>query len=85
VLFWGLGDLAASYGKNGNIGGKLMDDARRKLVDACRKYNKIAGIFAHSNDVANQYIEEGYRFIGLGNDIKFLNQGLSDSLMRIKR
>jgi 4-hydroxy-2-oxoheptanedioate aldolase len=80
ILFVGLGDLAASYGQLGDISGKLMDDARKKVVDACQKFGKIPGIYAHSNDAANQYIKEGYKFIAIGNDIKFLNYGLLDSL-----
>lgn len=84
ILFIGLGDLAASYGQNGNVSGRLMDEARAKVIEACKTHNKIPGIFAHSIDVANQYAGEGFRFIAIGNDIKFLHQGLTDSLMKIK-
>jgi len=83
VLFMGLGDLAASYGQIGNVEGKLIDEARQKVVAACRKYNKIPGIYAHSIDVINQYIEEGFTFIAIGNEIKFISQGLADSLNKI--
>ncbi|MFY0591928.1 HpcH/HpaI aldolase family protein [Roseivirga sp.] len=83
VLFLGLGDLAASYGQIGNVNGELMEDARKRVLRACKKYDKIPGIFAHSNDVAKQYVKEGFLFIGIGNDIKFMNEGLKDCLKRI--
>ncbi len=85
ILFVGLGDLAASYGQVGSIGGKQMQDALKKVIEVCEKYNKIAGIFAHSNDVAKQYIKDGFKFVGVGNDIKFLNQGLADCLQMISK
>jgi 4-hydroxy-2-oxoheptanedioate aldolase len=80
VLFMGLGDLSASYGLMGNIIGKEIDEARQKVIEACDQYNKIPGIFAHSETLINQYIAEGFKFIAIGNDIKFLNQGLIQSL-----
>ena len=83
VLFIGLGDLAASYGQNGNVSGRIMDEARAKVLDCCKIHNKIPGIFAHSIEVAHQYIDEGFTFIAIGNDIKFLNQGLADSMKKI--
>jgi len=84
VLFIGCGDLASSFGQIGNVTGQKMDIARGKVLEACKKYNKIAGIFAYSTELANQYIEEGFKFIAIGNDIKFLKQGLINSLSNLK-
>jgi len=83
ILFIGLGDLAASYGQIGNVESKLIDEARQKVVAVCRKYNKIPGIYAHSIDVVNQYIDEGFTLIAIGNEIKFISQGFADNLNRI--
>ena len=83
ILFVGLGDLSASYGYLGNIAGKEMNEARQKVIDACTKYDKIPGIFAHSPELVSQYIKEGFKFIAIGNDVKFLQQGFSDSLKKI--
>jgi 2-keto-3-deoxy-L-rhamnonate aldolase RhmA len=83
ILFIGLGDLAASYGQNGNVEGELMEAARRNVVTTAARFNKIPGIFAHSIEVAHKYIDEGFKFIAIGNDIKFLNQGLTESFRNL--
>lgn len=83
IVFIGPGDLASSYGQNGQVSGPRMDMARQKVIAACQKHRKIAGIFAHSTESISQYIKEGFKFIGIGNDIKFINQGLAQSLNKI--
>lgn len=85
VLFVGPGDLAASYGQTGVVTGRLMDAARRRVVDACQELGKIAGIFAHDIGSANQYIKEGFKFVAIGNDVKYLSLGLTLSLGKINR
>lgn len=85
VLFVGPGDLAASYGQTGVVTGKRMDRARRRVVEACLLHGKIPGIFAHSVESAGQYLEEGFRFVALGNDVKYLSAGLSLCLDGIRR
>lgn len=84
VLFIGCGDLASSFGQRGNVMGSLMDDARQKVLDACKKYNKIPGIFAYSSELATQYIKEGFKFIAIGNDIKILKSGVKSILQQVK-
>jgi len=83
VLFVGPGDLAASYGQTGIVTGRRMDDARKRVLDACRVHGKIPGIFAHSVESAGQYLEEGFRFVAIGNDVKFLGAGLDLYLNRL--
>lgn len=85
VLFMGLGDLAACLGQNGVITGDLMDAARRKVLTACREHGKIAGVFAPTMEYANQYLQEGFTFVAIGNDIKYLNMGLAQCLSKIKK
>ena len=83
VLFVGPGDLAASYGQMGYVDGRRMEEARRRVVEACRKHDKIPGIFAHSVESTRQYLDEGFLMVGIGNDVKFLTQGLGASLRQI--
>jgi 2-keto-3-deoxy-L-rhamnonate aldolase RhmA len=80
ILFIGLGDLSLSYGLKGYVTGEQMDNARKKVIDACNQYDKIPGIFCHSPSLIKQYVDEGFKFVAIGNDIKFLNQGLADTL-----
>jgi 2-keto-3-deoxy-L-rhamnonate aldolase RhmA len=85
VLFMGLGDLAASFGQNGVITGDLMDAARRQVLAACRDHGKVAGVFAPTMEYANQYIKEGFTFVAIGNDVKYLSMGLAQCLSKIKK
>lgn len=85
VVFIGLGDLAAALGQNGVVTGRLMDDARKRVVDSCRQCGKIAGIFAHSVEAANQYIGEGFQFVAMGNEIKYVTLGLTYCLSKVIR
>lgn len=85
VLFVGPGDLAASYGQAGVVTGARMDAARKRVVEACRRHGKIAGIFAHSVESARQYLDEGFRFVAVGNDVKYLSAGLSLCLDPLRR
>lgn len=88
VLFIGCGDLASSYGQPGKVEGERMDSARARVLKACLKNNKIPGIFAYSLDLAKQYIQEGFKFIAIGNEIKLLQESLyrySNEIESIKR
>jgi 2-keto-3-deoxy-L-rhamnonate aldolase RhmA len=85
VVFMGLGDLAASYGQHGIVTGGRMDDARKRVVAACRATGKIAGLFAHNVDAANQYAAEGFQFVAVGNEIKYVVMGLEYCLRKINR
>jgi len=77
ILFVGMGDLSSSYGHSGNILVPELAEARKKVLQACIKYNKVPGIFAHAPELIHLYKEEGFRFIAVGNDIKFLTAGIS--------
>lgn len=84
ALFLGLGDLAASFGQMGIVTGRLMDEARKRVVDVCRVHGKIPGIFAHDVNSASQYLREGFKLLAIGNDVKFLSMGLALSLGKLE-
>lgn len=84
ALFIGAGDLACAYGQPGNVIGPVMDQARQKVLRACRESNKVPGIFAYSTDLAAQYVSEGFRFIAIGNDIKAIRESVMTTLERIR-
>lgn len=80
VLFIGPGDLASSLGQPGIVTGPAMDEARAAVLRATAEHGKQAGIFAYSIELAQQYIDEGFRFVAFGNDLKVLRDGILRNL-----
>lgn len=74
LLFIGTNDLAMDLGQPGNVTGPAFDEARRAVLEACEAADKPAGIFALSTKLARQYAKEGFRFIAIGNEVKFFVQ-----------
>ena len=46
-----------------------MKEATQKMIDACKKHNKILGVFLFGSDRVQEYYDQGYRFISVGNDL----------------
>ncbi len=80
LLFVGPGDLASALGQPGNVEGPEMERARRYIVEVCTKSGKHAGIFAYSGELAAQHLTEGFTFVALGNDVKFLGESIASAL-----
>ena len=85
VIFMGIGDLCLSSGLYGNPTHPDINEARQKVLDACRQTEKIPGIFASTPELANVYAGEGFRFIAVGNDLKYLKLGVKDMMSRLSR
>jgi 2-keto-3-deoxy-L-rhamnonate aldolase RhmA len=75
-------DLSGSYGVPGRIDDERVKKGCRKIIDACEKAGKAAGI--HIVEPTDERIEEtiasGYTLIGLGMDTVFLAQGAKAAL-----
>jgi 4-hydroxy-2-oxoheptanedioate aldolase len=67
VLFVGPNDLSAALGTD--------DLPLAKVVEAADANGKTAGILARSREDAEHYMEQGFRFVGIGSDSLFLVQG----------
>lgn len=78
VVFVGTGDLASSLGAAGRPGAPEVRSACTAIGRAARTHGKVAGIFAYDLELASAYVDEGFRFIGLGNEVKWFLQGASD-------
>ena len=74
MLFIGANDLAMALGQPGNPTGPDFDAARQAVLAACAAAGKPAGIFAMGTKLARQYVAEGFRFIAIGNEVKFFTQ-----------
>jgi len=85
MLFIGAGDLASDLGHPGDPTGPDFDEARLEVLTAAEKAGKPAGIFAYSTKLARQYTKEGFRFIAVGNEVKFFTQSAAMTLATVRR
>jgi 2-keto-3-deoxy-L-rhamnonate aldolase RhmA len=76
VLLIGSNDLAAEMGIIGQFTDHRMEEAYRRVIAACRKHGKFAGmggIYDHA--IMQRYVAMGARFILSGSDLAFLMAG----------
>jgi 4-hydroxy-2-oxoheptanedioate aldolase len=76
VLLIGANDLAMEMGIPQQVGSERMLNAYQRLVSACRKHNKWAGLGGvYVEDLMTKYIGMGARFVLSGNDMSFMMTG----------
>ena len=75
-LFIGPYDLSGSYGVVGQTQHENVVLARKKVVGACKKYGKLAGLHdvCPSEASIKGAVAEGFTFLALGTDGYFLNE-----------
>lgn len=71
VLFVGPSDLGAALG--------TKELPLERVVEAAGAHGKAAGILARTREDGERYIEQGFRFVGIGSDSLFLAQGASSA------
>lgn len=78
VLLMGTSDLTAELGISGQIGHPKVVDAYAKVIKACRKHGKFAGMGGvYDQEHAARYISMGAQFLLSGNDHSYLMAGAS--------
>jgi len=86
----GPGDLSASMGLRGLFFHPKVLKAMQRVVEACTDVGVAPGIAAGAGvekfgtGYINKLIEEGFRFINVGDDLDLLNLGCKEFLGRIK-
>lgn len=92
IAFLGRNDLAMSMGLFEKYEFPKMytspelNEAIDKLLAACKKYNKIPGIFLFGTDGVEDSIQKGFRLVSVGNDLHHLvvaNQQMVSTLKDI--
>jgi 2-keto-3-deoxy-L-rhamnonate aldolase RhmA len=85
-VFVGPLDLSGSYGKTGQLDCPEMKEALKRYLEACKKYNKCAGIHIVRPDETSirKTIDQGYRMIALGVDGVFLETASASALRAAK-
>lgn len=75
IAFLGRNDLAMSMGLFEKYKfpdmytSPELNEAIDKLLAACKKHNKIAGLFLFGTDGVEDSIKKGFRFVAVGNDL----------------
>jgi 4-hydroxy-2-oxoheptanedioate aldolase len=83
VLFVGPTDLSIALGVD-NIHDPIFQQAIKNVGEACKKYNKAAGILLQDINEYSMYYDLGYRFIACGGDSQFVLKGAADIANRMK-
>jgi 4-hydroxy-2-oxoheptanedioate aldolase len=74
VLFVGPSDLSITLTKGGEIDphSKVVEAANDKVLAACKKAGKIAGLYCATAERAVEVSKRGFRFCAVGNDFVFV-------------
>lgn len=77
VLLVGSSDLSANLGLSAEDGASGLDAAFAAVIDACRKYGKVAGVggLARKPALLARYVDRGARLVSMGTDLAFLIEG----------
>ena len=94
IAFLGRNDLAMSMGLYEKykypemFSSPELNEAIDKLLAACKKHNKIPGIFLFGTDGVEEAIKKGFIFVSVGNDLHHIltsNQQHVDKLREISQ
>lgn len=86
AVYVGPSDLAIALGSHARSG---QDDAvvltaRKKVAETCERHSKFAGIHTPSAEAAFRAVEEGYRFVTIASDERFLAAKASSEVSFIR-
>lgn len=80
VIFLGPFDMSQSMGIPGQTDHPLIKDAVRRVLKACQKNDKAAGIFAADGAAAREYMKQGFQYVTINVDLSLLGQKLRREL-----
>jgi 2-dehydro-3-deoxyglucarate aldolase/4-hydroxy-2-oxoheptanedioate aldolase len=80
VLWIGQFDLSISLGIAGQFAHPRMDDATSRVLAACQKHNKSAGLMAPDVAGAKALFDQGFRMIAYSGDLWIYQTGLRQAI-----
>jgi 2-keto-3-deoxy-L-rhamnonate aldolase RhmA len=80
VLFVGPTDLSHAIGVPGRFDDPRFGEALDAVVAACRRHGKSPGILARRPEDGARFVEQGFRFVGVGSDGGFVLDGARSAL-----
>ncbi len=75
VLFIGHSDLSLALGCHGDLAGPVMQDAEARVLAACTRHGKRAGMLLKAGADPAPYRAKGFTLLALGSDLGCLRQG----------
>jgi 4-hydroxy-2-oxoheptanedioate aldolase len=86
VLFVGPSDLSIGLSDGAELDPQsaTVEAALDKIIAACRKANKIAGLYCANAERAVACAKRGVRFLAVGSDLGFLRAGTAAQLKTLK-
>ena len=90
IAFLGQNDLCMSMGLYEKYQFPLMytstelNQATQSLIDACKKYERILGVFLFGTDRVAEFIKLGFPFISIGNDLHHVLTQTQSHLNRVQ-
>jgi 4-hydroxy-2-oxoheptanedioate aldolase len=83
----GPNDLAVSYGYGPELSEvpAVVEEAIQEILDASLAADKVPGIQTYSADSANRYLHRGFRFLGLGSDVRLVGSAARAMLAALER
>jgi 4-hydroxy-2-oxoheptanedioate aldolase len=86
VLFIGPSDLsiALTDGRELDPHSSTVEAANDKLVAACRKAGKIAGLYCANAERAVACAKRGFRFLAVGSDLSIFRSGIAAQIKALK-
>src|SRR5260370_4124599 len=86
VLFVGPSDLSIGLSDGAELDphSTAVEAALDKIVAACRKAGKIAGLYCANAERAVACAKRGIRFLAVGRDLGFLRAGTAPQLKRLQ-
>ncbi len=85
ILFLGPADLSLSLGCPGEFDHPKIQAVCKKVVAACNKYGKAAGIPCGSPDKINRYLEMGFKFLCGVSDYRLIKNGFLQEKQKIEQ
>ncbi len=84
-VFIGPYDMSGSYGITGKTSHPVIQEACRKVAEACERHGKSAGmhIVRPDEDTVDRALKDGFTFIALGMDTVYLQEASGKALKAI--
>jgi 2-keto-3-deoxy-L-rhamnonate aldolase RhmA len=79
MLFIGHSDLTASLGIYGDYQNEMVLDIERKVLAACERHGKTAGLIARGAENIARYVDSGFKYVVTAVDTSLLKNAMSNA------